>query len=1348
LVKKHKRGVHFVLIWALLLSMLLPGQVYGDTKASQPSGELQDIGGSYAQKEILELVKTGVISGYEDGTFRPAQPMTRAELAKIVSLSMGLQENHNAAKAFVDVPASSWYSGYVGALYAAGIVQGTSQTGFSPGDQVTREQLVVFFIRAMGLEKAASKYSDEPKLTDFHQVSGWAKLHVALAYQLGFIGGMDNGNGTVRFAPQEKAERQALARLAYEFMSNKEQYIAKVAELVPNEPKPTPTPTPTPSPAPTAGGSSGGSRPGGSNDDDSRAPDINQAGDVLTDYTITGAHKQTVGPASGKVTVTGTLTVNPGPEGDITLRNINAGHVVVLSGSSNSIVLNGVTVAGTLRVNASAQVDSVRIEAGPGTGIAKTDIESQVILEGKEGELGRVEVKESAAGQKVTLRGKIEQNITFAPGSTGAVLQIDAGAQVGKIIAKADIILEGHVDGVDFVADEGIKFNTSRLPEDTKNALIAAAIAKAIAKANTLPEYKDINMEHQAVIEDAWGLINGAMGLGASNDQLNAEGNITDKVNQAYTKLQDLVAFHAVYDNLVIGYHEGDSASSVTRDVYLPTSNLYGVQVTWFSENMHLVSDTGEVHRPRVDHNVRLIALLQKGSINGTKEFALKVVGLGNHSPAAKSVAEQRLTLGQLHILKASDLASDEDANDTLTVSSAVYETPGIIHLSPGGESLYISPLAVGSTTVTASIYDGIASVDVSFTVTVVATAPANQAPIARPVEGKTLTVAGAPIIVSADELAIDPEGQQLTITNVSANPTNAVNVVVKDGVLEVAPLAAGTSTVTVTVEDSEHALVNVIFGVTVVEAASEIILEYLGHSSFVLTSSEQKVLIDPWMPGPFGLPHYQLANESSINLVTVSHEHEDHNYIKVAPTAVRDGNILRGITVDPETFDTSFHPIQNESRGDITIHTVNVPHFGESDPAPAFMRPNAAFIYETAGMRIVHLGDGMAPILEGFTEELANSLKGNSGIDVLMIPVGDSMGRAMNSSKVIEAIQALAPKVAIPMHPWNSKQQFLDAARNSGLTVVDQQSKVNFSAIQLPNNHTAIWNMTALADTVMPNNLILTGRNGATAELSFSLPELTFDTSITLQQSSDGGRSWSDASTSTTLTNQSNSATVTNLVPETTYLFRLEIIQGALRGYSNISLLAKLGVNKEQRAVVATDHIIQAADFGRYSKLEVYMGYWMDEFTTAQYSIDITGDIAKGSSILENMEYYSISGNVWYRLVDNQGNSTVWLQDGSIPMAPVNDSHFDGEFVVLGDQGLIKVINSVGQGNRVNGYQAIVVLEGGPTQIFELKTNEDTILSIDGGLKVGDKLRLGYIDTNGNVSAYSPEVTVTVDFQ
>ncbi len=139
--------------------------------------------------------------------------------------SAGPERRRRAAKQFTDVP--EWARGYVGAVVKAGIMKGYNETKFGANDFITREQMAVTFVRAFGYEDEAAGLNLSIKFADAAQVSDWAKADVALAAEIGFI----QGDGT-NFNPKGNAERQAVARLAYEFYKNKDVYVKKAEEVV------------------------------------------------------------------------------------------------------------------------------------------------------------------------------------------------------------------------------------------------------------------------------------------------------------------------------------------------------------------------------------------------------------------------------------------------------------------------------------------------------------------------------------------------------------------------------------------------------------------------------------------------------------------------------------------------------------------------------------------------------------------------------------------------------------------------------------------------------------------------------------------------------------------------------------------------------------------------------------------------------------------------------------------------------------------------------------------------------------------------------------------------------------
>lgn len=98
---------------------------------------------AWAGGYVLAAAGRGAVSGYEDGTFRPANPVTRAEMAAMISRALSLPAGEKAgpAEIFSDgasVPA--WAAGPVSGVYAAGIMKGDRDKKFRPGDRATRAE--------------------------------------------------------------------------------------------------------------------------------------------------------------------------------------------------------------------------------------------------------------------------------------------------------------------------------------------------------------------------------------------------------------------------------------------------------------------------------------------------------------------------------------------------------------------------------------------------------------------------------------------------------------------------------------------------------------------------------------------------------------------------------------------------------------------------------------------------------------------------------------------------------------------------------------------------------------------------------------------------------------------------------------------------------------------------------------------------------------------------------------------------------------------------------------------------------------------------------------------------------
>lgn len=96
---------------------------------------------------IAALVEAGVVTGYEDQTFRPSKSVTRAQMAKMIHLAFELKDVKVIESPFTDVENKDWFASYVESLRIHKITTGTTATTYSPNHFVTRGQLASFINR-------------------------------------------------------------------------------------------------------------------------------------------------------------------------------------------------------------------------------------------------------------------------------------------------------------------------------------------------------------------------------------------------------------------------------------------------------------------------------------------------------------------------------------------------------------------------------------------------------------------------------------------------------------------------------------------------------------------------------------------------------------------------------------------------------------------------------------------------------------------------------------------------------------------------------------------------------------------------------------------------------------------------------------------------------------------------------------------------------------------------------------------------------------------------------------------------------------------------------------------------
>lgn len=178
-----------------------------------------DVTTNYWAKDTIEkLASKLIIEGMPNGTFAPTKATTRAELAALLTRSIGLNSAEYDDR-FKDVRGNEWYVNTMMAAVEAGIIEGHADGTFKANDPVTREQAAAMIARAMNFVSY-----DESKLDNSKRVSGfgdankiapWAKDDVETLVQAGLMEGRPNA----QFAPKDGAQRAETTALLERFLT-------------------------------------------------------------------------------------------------------------------------------------------------------------------------------------------------------------------------------------------------------------------------------------------------------------------------------------------------------------------------------------------------------------------------------------------------------------------------------------------------------------------------------------------------------------------------------------------------------------------------------------------------------------------------------------------------------------------------------------------------------------------------------------------------------------------------------------------------------------------------------------------------------------------------------------------------------------------------------------------------------------------------------------------------------------------------------------------------------------------------------------------------------------------------
>ena len=191
-----------------------PAELAADLGLDFQSRMFSDVSASPFAEAINTLAVYGLVSGYEDGSFRPEETVTRAEFAAMVASALDLrtpEQNY-----FSDVPEDAWYAGGVNAMAAKGFFAGDG-SAFRPGDTITYEEMVTVLSSVAawasldGYDLAQQNLSAEEWI-DYYEYSPWAQTAARNLEALGALAGNQQ--------PQDPGTRETAAALLCALMES------------------------------------------------------------------------------------------------------------------------------------------------------------------------------------------------------------------------------------------------------------------------------------------------------------------------------------------------------------------------------------------------------------------------------------------------------------------------------------------------------------------------------------------------------------------------------------------------------------------------------------------------------------------------------------------------------------------------------------------------------------------------------------------------------------------------------------------------------------------------------------------------------------------------------------------------------------------------------------------------------------------------------------------------------------------------------------------------------------------------------------------------------------------------
>ncbi|MEH2047947.1 S-layer homology domain-containing protein [Nostoc sp.] len=198
-----------------------------------------DVSSNYwAAQFIQQLSQRGVIAGFPDGSFRPEEPVTRAQFAAMVNKAFQKAQQRQPIS-FADVPSNYWASSAIGQAYTIGFLSGYPGNRFEPNQAIPREQVLVALANGLEYSASGNPESTLQYFNDASNIASYARSPIAAATQKRIVVNYPNVNF---LNPTATATRAQVAAFIYQALVSSNQASAINSPYVVAVGSTTPTP--------------------------------------------------------------------------------------------------------------------------------------------------------------------------------------------------------------------------------------------------------------------------------------------------------------------------------------------------------------------------------------------------------------------------------------------------------------------------------------------------------------------------------------------------------------------------------------------------------------------------------------------------------------------------------------------------------------------------------------------------------------------------------------------------------------------------------------------------------------------------------------------------------------------------------------------------------------------------------------------------------------------------------------------------------------------------------------------------------------------------------------------------